>query len=245
MLRLAVPIFAVLTVVGAAACGPVSRPDLLVDEGAFVQCRFDPPERASDPERQRALFSIARSGGIIAAATPASRWITRQTDDGWSLRGGLATTLMGAGFLVVGALGGGLLLALKRRKPRPAWGDVLHQRFLDELRQLRGMGIEGRQDVALAALVARFSDVLEALQQRAKALAERCRALGTRGESTSARAHLVNAEDDLARLLQKVEQLHIDIGAWQHRAETMGEAAVDEAIATRLRQLREALEAAA
>jgi hypothetical protein len=218
-----------------AGCRGQRTPPPPIDEAPFPECRV--PDVVLAPPAH-GLFAVSRSAGRIAATAPAARWIDRQTDDGFSLRAGLSTFTMATTLLVLGALAAALLLALRRRRPRPRWGDVLHRRILGELRSLRGLG-EGEG----GALVPRFEDALGRLQSRARALAERCHILSTRADSTTARAHLLGTEDDLGRLLEQVEQLHLRLMGWARRAEGPEDAAIAAAIEDELRSLDAALKA--
>jgi len=229
-----------IAALGLGGCRPHPSGPSPVDDAAFSECRAAPGSKDGGPSDLNAgLFAAARGAGMVASAAPAARWVEQQTDDGFRLRGALSTGFFALTLLVVKALAAALILALRRRKPRPPWGDELFRRVISELRALRDLGATSE---AMGQVVERFSVPLEGVQTRAKELSERCHQLGKRNESTAARGHLVSAEDDLGRLLELVEHLLFQLDAWKSRSELIGDETIEETIAQRIADLNSALE---
>lgn len=220
------------------ACQPRTSAEDLLLARRDPSCTFTPRSELLGDTLEKAFQELGEGAGRVSAIAPALRHTERLTSDGYFVRKTSSTLLMVLAALGLGALGAALLLSLWTRRPTARWAERLGETLAREIDKVRALGQAG--DAFMRHLVQRFDEALTIASNKAQRLVARALPLERR-DSATAVAHLDSVHTQLEALVARVERLHLQILAWQDRANR----AEDEALAAQIQQTLDDLAAAA
>lgn len=229
---------------GASGCNPRTNGEDLLLNARHPFCRFESLTSELPDGVQGALLEAGRVAGRFAATPGATRYVERQTGDGYLVRKVSSGVVMALVLFGVGALAAALALTLGQRRPAARWAERLAQSLAREVEALRALGRAG--DGFTKELVARFEEPLELATKRAQRIMERAVGLSRRDGAPTALAHLESLHGQLEGLLGLVERAHLQVLTWQERQHAEERTAlqkqIDEVLSSLTSALKEASE---
>lgn len=227
-----------LVVWGQLGCNPRTSKAELTTRQLHPLCRFEP--LGAEAPVEEGLHRFSTGVGLATASSTVTRYTTRQTSDGYLVRGLASSIVMALALLGLGALAAALALTLGQRRPSARWAERLAQSLAGEIDRLRALGKSG--DAVTRAIVERFDEPLTQASAKAQKLLARAIPLSRRDDAPTAKAHLESLHAQLEGLLALVERAHLKVLVWQERQHQEERAALEAQVDQVIGSLRSALD---